>query len=153
MRLLILASSLAALVVAAPAFAGDDMLFPSREASSLTARAAHQPYWALLAECAGVFGAANNFEAGRGDARAAESDKATGESMLNDAIERLTADHGITNDEALALAGDEVNVGREQGGELLAHGDFGAYSQWNYKRSACLEIQDTYHRDRRRHRA
>jgi hypothetical protein len=147
------AIAVAVLTTAVPASAGDDMTFPSKEASSLTALAAHQPYWALLAECAGVFGAGYNFEAGRGDARAADDDKAMGESMLNDSIERLMADHDISHDDALAFAGDQVNVGREQGADLLSHGSVGAASQWNYKRSACIEIQDTYHRERRRHRS
>jgi hypothetical protein len=138
--------------VAAPATAGgaDDLLFPSKEASNLTELAAHQPYWALLSECAGVFGAASNFESARGNERAAAEDKATGASMLNDAIGRLVADHGISEQDALAFAGDQVNVGREQGGDLLAHGDIGGSSRWNFKRSACLEIQTVYHHDRHR---
>jgi hypothetical protein len=156
MRLPLFIAPLAVLVFAAPAVAGPapDLLFPSKEASSLTAQAANQPYWALLAECAGVFGAAANYEMGRGDHAAADQNARTGSSMLNDAVAQLVADHGISENDALGVAGEQVNVGRDQGRDLLANGDTRGSSRWNWKRSACLEVQQVYHHDsRRRHAA
>ena len=150
-KFIILTAALAIASAALPAVASDtDMLFPSREASNITAAAANQPYWALLAECAGVYGAASQWESGRGNAAAAEEDKATGTRFLNDAIERLKADHGLSDSDALAFASDEVSEGHSQGTELLAHGDISAGSQWGWKSSGCEQIQDTYHHDRRR---
>ena len=150
-KFIILASALAVASAALPATAaGPDLLFPTREASNITAPAANQPYWALLAECAGVFGAASQWESGHGHSEAADEDKATGTRFLNDAIERLKADHGLSDHDALALASDEVSEGHDQGADLLANGDISGGSQWNWKRSGCMQIQDAYHHDARR---
>ena len=150
-KLIILASALAVAAAAVPAAASDtDLLFPGREASNMTRMAANQPYWALLAECAGVFGAASQWESGRGNSAASDEDKAIGTRFLTDAVERLKADHKLNDGDALALASDQVSVGHDQGVELLAHGDISGSSQWNWKRGACMQIQDTYHHDRRR---
>jgi hypothetical protein len=156
MRYPILLSALAAAVLAAPGPAvradakGPDLLFPRREATTVTARAAGQPFWALLAECAGVFGAASNYETARGDSAAAEEDARIGTQMADEAIRRLMQDRGLDHDAALAYAGAEINVGRSQGQELLAGGDRGAFSAWNSKRSACLDIDQVYARYRGR---
>jgi hypothetical protein len=139
--------ALALLATAASADTGHDLLFPKREATSLTARAAGQPFWALLAECAGVYGAASNWESGRGNTDAADQDAHIGERMANAAIERLMHDRGLSHDDALAYVGVEVNTGRAQGREILSGGD---RDTWNYKRSACLDIEDVYHRYRNR---
>ncbi|HWE46598.1 MAG TPA: hypothetical protein VG407_11280 [Caulobacteraceae bacterium] len=153
-KLVVLASALAVAATALPAAAADtDLLFPGREASNMTRMAANQPYWALLAECAGVFGAASQWEKGKGNSSAADEDKDTGARFLTDAIERLKTDHKISDQDALAYASDEVSVGHNQGAELLANGDISANSQWNWKRGACLEIQETYHHDTRRRRS
>ena len=153
-RFIVLAATLAVVASAAPSMASDpDLLFPGREASTMTELAANQPYWALLAECAGVFGAASQWEKGRGNPSAADADKAAGSRFLTDAIERLKADHGLNDNDALAFASDQVSVGHQQGLEILSSGDIGPSSKWNWKRSACLEIQDTYHRDARRRRS
>jgi hypothetical protein len=146
-------AGIAALAIAAPAVAADDLLFPAKEATSLTAMAAHQPYWALLAECAGVYGAASNFERGRGNGGAADEDARIGTGMLNDAVARLKIDHNLSDHDALAYASDEVSEGHQQGADLLAHGDISGGSQWNWKRSACLDIQASYHRQVRRRAA
>lgn len=150
-KLIILASALAVAASALPAVASDgDMVFPSREASNVTASLANQPYWQLLAECAGMFGAASQFESGHGNGAAADEDKAIGTRFLTDAVERLKADHKLSDSDALALASDQVSVGHDQGAEILAHGDVSGDSQWNWKRGACMEVQDSYHHDRRR---
>lgn len=126
---------------AAPAH---DKVFPRSEVSSLTLHAGGQPFWALLAECAGVYGAASNWESERGHADAAEEDARIGTHMANEAIQRLMEDRGLSHDDALAYAGVEINTGRAQGQDFLARGDHSAYSLWNTKRSACLEIDEIY---------
>jgi hypothetical protein len=153
-KLITLAATLAVAVAAVPAAASDtDLLFPSREASNITAMAANQPYWALLAECAGVFGAASQWETGRGHGSDADEDKAIGTRFLNDAVAQLKVDHHLSDQDALAFASDQVSVGHAQGADLLSNGDISAGSQWNWKRSGCLQIQDTYHHDSRRRRS
>jgi hypothetical protein len=146
MRFLIVASSVLALTVAAaPAWAGD-LLFPGKDVSTLTANAAHQPYWALLAQCAGAFGAAQNYEVRRGDQGAADQDAATGVKLLNEAIDRLQHDRGLSHDDALALASDQVSDGHGQGDAILAHG---VNASWSWKRSACEAVEESYNHQRR----
>jgi hypothetical protein len=160
-KLITLASALAvlsaaALSVATPAAAAPDpdLLFRSRDASNVTASAANQPYWQLLSECAGMFGAASQWERGRGNGDASDEDKAIGARFLTEAIGQLKADHKeLSDQDALALASDHVSVGHKEGVTVVGNGDIGAGSQWNWKSSACTQIEDTYHHDARRRRS
>jgi hypothetical protein len=49
----------------------------------------------------------------------------------------------------MGYAAQQVYVGRDQGAALLKSGT-GAYSTFNIKRSACMEIDETYHHERNR---
>jgi hypothetical protein len=135
-------------VLAAPD-AGPDMRFPSRRTTDLTERARNQPYWALLAECAGVFGAAANYETARGNAAQAEKYGQTGTAMMGEAMHRLIVDRGMSQKDAMGVAAQQVYIGRDQGAALLKAGTHD-YSVFNMKRSACMDIDDVYHQNRNR---
>jgi hypothetical protein len=152
MRISIAIPMLALAVLASPAPAAPavhDMLFPRKEVTPITQHAAGQPFWALLAQCAGVYGAGANFESARGRADAADDDTRIGTRMANEALRRLQDDRGLTRDDALAYVGVEVNSGRAQGQEMLSGGG-GGFEAWNLKRNACLDVEEVYHHYRNR---
>ena len=144
----------AAGVVAAAALAGGalaaapDMILSRAHATSLIESDVGQPYWLLLAQCAGVFGATSNYDAEAGHTREAEADKARGVGMLNAAIGRLQIDRGIDRQDALAIASPQVDLGRADGRAMLDTGGTGAQSPWNWARSSCLDIETAYGRGR-----
>jgi len=142
------AAALLVVATATPAFAGD-LVFPTRAASSMTWQARNQPYWALLAECAGVMGAASNWATSRGDAAAAGDYERKATSMMGEAMHRLQVDRGLSEKDSMGYAAQQVYVGRDQGAELLKSGT-GAYSTFNIKRSACIEIDEAYHHENKR---
>src|SRR3569833_313639 len=142
------AASLLVAATATPAFAGD-LVFPTRAASAMTWLARNQPYWALLAECAGVMGAASDWAPSRGDAAAAGDYERKATSMMGEAMHRLQVDRGLSEKDSMGYAAQQVYVGRDQGAQLLKSGT-GAYSTFNIKRSACIEIDEAYYHENKR---
>jgi len=131
----------AALGTAAPAAAGD-MLYPG--GTMLTEALKGKPYWAVQARCAGVYGATSSYLADRGDAAGAEEAKALGVAFFNTAVDRVMKDRGVPRRAALEALSPGVIAGRQETIEVLqAEGD-GPSSRWNYARSACLDIRDSY---------
>jgi hypothetical protein len=136
------ASALAsALLTAAPALAGDLML-EKQDASDLITSDVGKPFWMLQAQCAGMFGAAYAYDTSHGKPSAAEAMKQTGVDMLESALSRLQIDRGVDRNGAMALAADQVEVGRAAAKTELDQSGDGANSGWNFLRSACLDITD-----------
>ncbi|MDP1738323.1 MAG: hypothetical protein Q8L23_12905 [Caulobacter sp.] len=126
---------------AAPAAAGD-MLYPG--GTMLTENLEGRPYWAVQARCAGVYGATSNFLADKGDTDGAAEAKAMGVAFFNIAVDRVMKDRGIERRAALEALSPGVIAGRQETIEVLqAEGD-GPSSTWNYARSVCLDIRDSY---------
>ena len=134
--------SAVSLISAAPAMAGD-MIYPG--GTVLTEGVAGKPYWAVQANCAGVFGAASSFLADKGDEQGAADAKAIGVSFFKDAVDRVMKDRGVPRPAAIeALSAGVVKGRTDTLGILQTDGD-GPASKWNYARSACLDVRDFYH--------
>jgi hypothetical protein len=106
--------------VASPAAAGD-ALYHYRPAEELPVlRSYHrQPYWRALAECAGIHGVMMDRFQAVGQVQAADVSRQYAVSMLHRANQRLQADRGLTDKEALALTAPMVEAGRGSGEALL----------------------------------
>ncbi|MBI5939319.1 MAG: hypothetical protein HY859_02725 [Caulobacterales bacterium] len=127
--------------MATSATAGDRIY---RGGTMLTEDIAGQPYWAVQAQCAGVYGAASSYLADKGDADGAATAKAMGVAFFRDAVERVMKDRGVARPAAIEALSPTVISGRAKTLEALqAEGD-GPNSKWNYARSACLDMRETY---------
>lgn len=127
--------------VVTPAAAGDKIY---RGGTMLTEGIAGKPYWALQAQCAGVFGATSAYLAEKGDTAGAEQAKALGVTFFRDAVDRVMKDRGVEKPAAMQALSPAVIAGRTETLQALqAEGD-GPSSKWNYARSVCLDVRDTY---------
>ena len=138
-RLLIAAGL--SLGLSAPALAGD-LLYPG--GPLLTEGVAGKPYWAIQARCAGLYGAASNYYAGKGDADEAEAAKALGVTFFRQAIDRVMQDRGVARAAAIEALSPAVVAGRSEALSALASGGDGPQSSWNFARSVCLDVRDAY---------
>ena len=110
---------IAVLAAASPASAAD-MLYRYKPSQLSTLRGYNnQPYWAMLAECAGVYGSLTNRFQDTGDARAGAA-KAKGVEFFNLASERITRDRGVSSREAMPLLAARVDAGRAMGAQMLS---------------------------------
>lgn len=132
----------AALLTTAPATAGD-MVFPG--GTMLTEGVAGQPYYAVQANCAGIFGASSSFLADKGDAQGAADAKALGVAFFKDAVDRVMKDRGVARPVAIEALSPGVVKGRTDALAMLQTDGDGPNSKWNYARSACLDVRDAYH--------
>lgn len=144
-RVLFLASAATlgamAIGLAAPAMAGD-LIYSG--GTMLTENIAGRPYWAVQAQCAGVYGATSSFRAEKGDAEGAAAAKALGVAFFHDAVDRVMRDRGVAKPAAVEALSPAVIAGRTETLQALqAEGD-GPASKWNYARSACLDVRDSY---------
>lgn len=144
MRKFIVGAAMAAALplLAAPAVAGD--LLYEAAADSLTENLNGKPFWAAQAECAGLFGAAASYLNDRGDAAGAEEAGQLAVSFANDAIARLRQDRGVSKKDALLIIEPAVLNAREKSKVVVSSGDTSASSTWNFARSACLDVAETY---------
>ena len=126
---------------AAPAVAGD-MLYSG--GTMLTEGMAGKPYWAVQAQCAGVYGATSNFLAEKGDADGAAEAKALGVAFFRDAVDRVMKDRGVARPAAIEALGPSVVSSRAETLAALQSEGSGPTSKWNYARSACLDIRESY---------
>ncbi len=131
----------AAALLAGPATA-TDLLYPG--GTLLTERVAGKPYWALQANCAGIYGAASAFRAEHGDEQGAADAKARGVAFFKSAVDRVMQDRGIGRPEAVDALSSAVVKGRGEAMTMLQTDGDGPASEWNYARSACLDVQDAY---------
>ena len=112
--------ALAAVLMAAQPAAAADMLYRYKPTQLSTLRGFnHQPYWALLAECAGIYGSLTNRLQDQGDPRA-DAAKAQGVAFFNLANARLTQDRGLTSEQARPLLVERVDAGRASGMQMLS---------------------------------
>ncbi|MFO1014545.1 MAG: hypothetical protein U1E50_12360 [Caulobacteraceae bacterium] len=130
-----------AVSLGAPAFAADLALSP-RQATVLSEDAVGQPYWKLLSQCAGMFGAASNHYSATGESAKLDEVTRIGVAMLNAALDRLTTDRRIDRRAALTIAMGGVRVGRDQGATLWT-GDT-SDRRWLVMQSFCLDIADAH---------
>lgn len=127
--------------MATPAAAGDK-IYPG--GTMLTEGIAGKPYWAVQAQCAGVYGAASSYLADRGDTDGAATAKAMGVAFFRDAVDRVMKDRGVPKPAAIEALSPTVISGRAEILQALqAEGD-GPNSKWNYARSACLDMRESY---------
>lgn len=136
------AAALALAVAAMPALAGD--LLYEAAPDSLTEHLDGKAFWATQAQCAGLFGAAAQHFADEGDSAAADESRQLAVSFANDAIKRLTKDRGLSRKEALLAIEPAVLQARTDSMGLVASGDTGANSTWNFARSSCLDVAEAY---------
>jgi hypothetical protein len=142
----LLAAILLACAAHGTATAGQDAVYHYRPAKELpTLRAYHQqPYWRGLAECAGMHSVLmRRFEtAGEGGAASASRERSV--RLLRQANERLRADRGLSEREALDLTAPVVDAGRGSA-ELLFRTPppwAGAYSTEQIVDSMCAQLAD-----------
>lgn len=126
---------------ASQATAGD-LALSRRQATILSEDAVGQPYWRLLSQCAGMFGAASNHFSATGDNTKLDEATRTGVAMLNSALDRLATDRRITRREALTIAMGGVRVGRDQGTALWTGAT--PEREWLVMRSFCLDIAEAH---------
>lgn len=135
-----------AAVLAGPA-AADDLRFPSRDATSLNMRAAGQPFWALLADCAGTYGAGANWYAAHGDQDNADRMASRGTTLMREAMSRLQHDRGLNEADAKGTAAQMVYAGRDTAALFLDR-ERGPNETWNLKTASCEQIQQSHHQHR-----
>lgn len=126
---------------AAPAMAGD-MIYPG--GTLLTEGVAGKPYWAVQAQCAGVYGATSSVLADKGDAEGAAAAKALGMAFFHHAVDRVMTDRGVAKPAAIEALGPTVIAARTATLDAIQAEGLGADSRWNYTRSACLDVRDAY---------
>jgi hypothetical protein len=136
----VLAAGLA-LSAAVPALAGD-LIFPG--GTGLTEGLAGQTYWSTQAQCAGLYGATNNYLSERGDTAQADAAKAKALGFAEDAIQRVMADRKLSRADAVQIVAPAILAGRNSGLQTLAAGGMNDNSTWNFARSACLDIAEIY---------
>ena len=112
------ALALAAALLAGPATASDLIYrHAGDEGPDLLEGSDGRPYWVMLSECAGFYGAMANMATSEADY---ERDLASGRTWLNLAIERLSADRSIGRAEAIALVEPRVTNARTVGQSGIA---------------------------------
>ncbi len=130
-----------ALSTAVPAMAGD-LIFNG--GTGLTEKLAGQTYWSTQAQCAGLFGATSNYLSERGDAAGAEAAKTRALGFADQAIKRLMTDRGLSRGDAVQVVAPAILSGRDAGLRTLADQGMNENSNWNFARSACLDVADIY---------
>ena len=109
----------AALVASTPAAAADLAFRYKKENVGALQGYNGRPYWRMLSECAGIYGALSNRYENQGNAAAAEAAKTQGVAFAKAATARLQADRSLAPSDALALIGADVDAGRASGEALF----------------------------------
>jgi hypothetical protein len=105
-----------------------------------------QPYWRVLAECAGIHGAlANSYQrsARQSDFQAA---KARGVHFLQTANQQVRRDRGVTEAEARALTTEAVDAGRAAGAAFLSMRPASSYSHEQLIDLLCTQVSERHAR-------
>lgn len=143
----LLRAGLAALLAAsaAPAVA-EDLLFTFKASRHLDVLDAYnrQPYWALLAECGGVYGALANRYEDRAQAAQGEVARAEGVRFARLAMSQLNRDRGLGEKEALALIRERVDRGRDIGIQLLSERPAREHAHEQFVEMFCTQITDAH---------
>lgn len=138
-RVLALAAILTAL--SGPAWAGDLTYQHHRDGPDLLERSDGQPYWLLLGECAGFYGALANVATSEGDY---DRDLAEGVRYFNSAVARLRADRQLDRAGAVALLEPRVTQARRVGESSLAQASGGSLTPEQILRSTCGSVDRIY---------
>jgi hypothetical protein len=144
---------IAGAALASPAMAQDDLLYTYRKVEVGPLKGYdNQPYWRVLAQCAGVHGAlANRYEdAGRAADYAAA--KARGVWFMRAATSRLQADRGASAEDAHRLAAAEVDVGRDAGRVMLSERPASGYTQEQLIDVLCTQVGERHEKAARARR-
>lgn len=131
------------LIGLAGAAAAADMLYQAPP-DSLTEGLNGKPLWSAQAQCAGLFGAASQTFSDSGDSAAAEEAKSLALSFADDAINRVRQDRGLERAAAIQVIQPAVLKGREDAQRVLASDRAPVLSPWNFARSACLDVAESY---------
>jgi len=134
-----------AAALAAGAATAQDRIFDGSNATPLIEYWKGKPVWQLQAHCAGVFGALSNHHAEAGNEAEASYAKRMGLQFLDGAAGQLMRDRKIDRKAAVAEAAKYVNGGRAVGEQAIAEseGDLQSTTPANYRRSECLDLQDS----------
>lgn len=140
------ALALAAALLAGPATASDLIYrHAGDEGPDLLEGSDGRPYWVMLSECAGFYGAMANMATSEADY---ERDLASGRTWLNLAIERLSADRSIGRAEAIALVEPRVTNARTVGQSGIATAGDGesavGLTAGQVMRSSCSSLERIY---------
>lgn len=101
-----------------PALAGDLVYrHDDRDGPDVLAGSDGRPYWLLLSECVGFYGALSNLAV---DDQAADADLAAGRALLSLAVERVGSDRGLGRGEAISLIEPHIRQARQVGEASLA---------------------------------
>jgi hypothetical protein len=140
-----IALGLAAALLAGPAAASDLLYRHAGDGPDLLEGSDGRPYWVLLSECAGFYGAMANMATSEADY---ERDLATGRTWLNLAIERVVSDRAIGRAEAIALVEPRVSGARSIGQSGLARSGDGesgiGLTAGQVMRSSCGSLERIY---------
>ena len=137
----------AALVAAAGPAAAADLAFKYRTQHVEALRGYHnQPYWKVLAECAGIYGSLVGRYEAAGDAPRAQAARRQGVGFANAAMARLRADRGVGPGEALDLIRDEVETGRASSLALLGSGSVQGLRHEQVLDLFCTQVDEAHAR-------
>ena len=129
---------------AAPTMA-EDLLYRHRNANLNTLKSYEgQPYWAMLAECAGIYGSLANRRQAQGKAEVASAAKAQGIWFLKTATSQLAADRRLPQGEALRLASERVDAGRQTGEAMLGEWAATGLKHEQVIELFCGQVSDTH---------
>ena len=103
-----------------------------------------QPYWAMLAECGGIYGALVNRYESQGQTQAIEPAKAEGVRFVRMAAAQLATDRGITQAEALSLVAARVETGRDAGVTMLSEPASSGLKHEQVIDMFCTQISDAH---------
>ncbi len=138
-RVLALAAAMTAL--SGPAWAGDLVYQHHRNGPDLLEQSDGQPYWLLLGECAGFYGALANVATSEGDY---DRDLAEGVRYFNTAVARLRADRQLDRAGAVALLEPRVIQARRVGESGLSQPSGGSLTPDQILRSTCGSVDRIY---------
>ena len=114
----LVAAVLAVACLGGPALASDLLYRHDRfQGPDLLEGSNGRPYWVLMSECAGFYGAMANMASSEADY---ENDVAMARQWLNRAIMRLVADRGLERPEAIALIEPRISRARTVGEASIA---------------------------------
>lgn len=105
-----------------------------------------KPYWRVLAECAGLHGALSNKLQSDGHSQGAAISKARGVALLRTSMERLRADRGLAEPEALKLTGEAVDAGREAGVQMVSEPTASGFSHTQLVDLVCTQVEERHAR-------
>ena len=105
-----------------------------------------QPYWRLLAQCAGVHGAFANRYGASGQTKEQKASMAHGVAFLRMAETQIRRDRGLAETEVRSLTIAAVDEGRDGAEALLAAPTASGYSHAQLADAFCSQITNSHKR-------